>query len=448
MLWKKLFDYQQGAARFILSKPGTCLFFDQGTGKTYVTLAVIDRESDQPQYQALLVVLKTNKLTTWLAKIEELLPHVHVSTDPDEFKKLPHPRILLVHYDQFTAKLSRKLAKWPWSFVAFDESQRLKNRGSLSSRNARRFRHARRRCVLSGTPVDKSPIDLWAQLRFAEMSIFGDHWPTFFNRYLRPAGFGGYKSKFRAGKEELFLKRASEVCLRVDRSVLNLPESKMHIIPVGLWGQQSRVYDELERDLVIEIGETGTVSTPLKVTLMGKLSQITGGFLIDDEGEVHRVGKAKERALKALLPKMKPPVVVFCRYRHEVHMLENLLRGYYLAVKSIYGKIKDTAKSQERSNILRAFQAGEIDALVCQVRTGGVGVDLWKSDYAIVHSMGHSSIDFNQMASRLDNINKRVAARIYVLCGKSTIDEDLYDMIVDKGMTSKEVLDQLKQGAR
>lgn len=444
MLWKKLFDYQQGAARFILSKPGTCLFFDQGTGKTYVTLAVIDRESDQPQYQALLVVLKTNKLTTWLAKIEELLPHVHVSTDPDEFKKLPHPRILLVHYDQFTAKLSRKLAKWPWSFVAFDESQRLKNRGSLSSRNARRFRHARRRCVLSGTPVDKSPIDLWAQLRFAEMSIFGDHWPTFFNRYLRPAGFGGYKSKFRAGKEELFLKRASEVCLRVDRSVLNLPESKMHIIPVGLWGQQSRVYDELERDLVIEIGETGTVSTPLKVTLMGKLSQITGGFLIDDEGEVHRVGKAKERALKALLPKMKPPVVVFCRYRHEVHMLENLLRGYYLAVKSIYGKIKDTAKSQERSNILRAFQAGEIDALVCQVRTGGVGVDLFKACNAVFYSTTYSYIDFEQAQSRLERYGQKNNVDFYFLMAQNTIDEDQLKALRSKSRVSDLVFKRLK----
>jgi superfamily II DNA or RNA helicase len=444
MLWKKLFDYQKAAAEFVLTHEGSCLFFDQGTGKTYVTLGVIDRESRQPGYQALLVVLKTNKLTTWLAKIEELLPHVNVTSDPVAFKKLPHPRIMLLHYEQLTAKLAKRIEKWPWSFVAFDESQRLKQRGSLSSRNARRFRRAARRCVLSGTPIDKSPVDLWAQLRFAEPSIFGDNWQSFFNRYLRPAGFGGYKFKFKAGMQERFLKRAAPVCLRVDRSVLNLKGSKMHIVPITLWGNQAQTYDELERDLTIEVGETGTVTTPLKVTLMGKLSQITGGFLIDDDGEIHKVGKAKERALKRLLPQLKPPVVVFCRYVHEVHMLEALLRGHYLAVKSVYGKIRDTAKKQERSDILTAFQRGDIDALVCQVRTGGVGVDLFEACNAVFYSCTYSYIDFEQAQSRLERYGQEKYVDFYFLMAQNTIDEDQLQALQSKSRINDLVFKRLK----
>lgn len=445
MLWKKLFDYQQNAVDFVLTKPGSCLFFDQGTGKTYVTLGVIDQERHIPGYQALLVVIKTNKLTTWAAKLKELLPSVNVTSDPEEFKSLKHPRVLLLHYEQLTSKLTQKLQRLDWSFVVFDESQRLKQRSSLSSRMARRFRGAQRRCVLSGTPIDKTPVDLWAQLRFAEPAIFGDNWSSFFDQYLKPAGFMGYGFKFKSKlHEERYLKAAGPVCLRVDRDVLNLRESKMHIVPVTMWGRQRKMYDELEKDLVIEINETGIVTTPLKVTLMGKLSQITGGFLIDDEGEIHKVGQAKQRALKNLLPQLEAPVVVFCRYRQEILEIEKILRGHYLAVKSIHGGVKDTARAKERTEVLQKFQAGDIDALVCQIRTGGVGVDLFASCNAVFYSTTYSHIDFEQAQSRLVRYGQKKAVDFYFLMAQEAIDEDVYAALQSKGRVNDLLFKRLK----
>lgn len=448
MLWKKLFDYQKPAAEFVLRHPGSCLFFDQGTGKTFVTLGVIERECENPDYQALLVVLKTNKITTWDRALRKHLPqvNVHCSDDLDAFKKLPFPRVMLVHYEQLTKRLTGRVKRLRWSFIAYDESQRLKARNSLSSRMAAQLRgSAERRVVLSGTPIDKSPVDLWAQLRFVDDTLFGSKWKEFFNRYLRKAGFMGYKHKFRAGKQELFLKRASKVCLRVDRSVLNLKGSRMHEVRFDLFGKQRELYDTLENDLVAEIGETGMVTTPLKVTLMGKLSQVTGGFVKDDDGTVHPVGRAKQRKLKAILPQLKPPIVVFCRYIPEIHEVERILRGHYLAVKSIHGAVKDRENNRERTDILTRFQSGHIDALVCQIKTGGVGVDLFRSCNAVFYSTTFSYIDFEQAKSRLERYGQEKEVDFYYLMAQNTIDEDLLLALQNKHKVSSILFSRLQR---
>ena len=79
-----------------------------------------------------------------------------------------------------------------------------------------------------------------------------------------------------------------------------------------------------------------------------------------------------------------------------------------------------------------------------QIRTGSVGVDLWKASYAIVASMTHSWIDFDQAKSRMDHISKEKPNRLYALTADNTIDTDLFDLVIDKGLSAEEVLKHLK----
>jgi hypothetical protein len=93
--------------------------------------------------------------------------------------------------------------------------------------------------------------------------------------------------------------------------------------------------------------------------------------------------------------------------------------------------------------MLLGFQRGEYDWMVCQQRTGGVGVDLYRSRRFFVYSMGHSFIDYDQMLSRGDFLEQRKAARFYLLAVRKSIDTDIISAVKKKKSVTEQFYDRL-----
>jgi hypothetical protein len=91
----------------------------------------------------------------------------------------------------------------------------------------------------------------------------------------------------------------------------------------------------------------------------------------------------------------------------------------------LWGKVKDGKLDKRRTNILLDFQAGKLRWLVCQQRTGGVGVDLYRARKFFVYSMGHSFIDYDQMISRGDFMFSNEPAEFIILAVEFSIDTDV-----------------------
>lgn len=450
-LSKKLLPEQEEAAVFAASKNGCALFCEQRTGKTLITLRVVELTDAQ---EALFVVPLTNKHTTWVKLVGVFLTH-KVFTEWEKFKKATGKKILIVHYEELGDKkrngkvvskgIITKLARYKnWDLVVFDESQRLKARGSLASRCARRLRHARRRIVLSGTPIDKTPIDVWAQLRFADHMIFGDKWSDFDEEYLKPTGFMGHQRKFKGGAEERFLKKLSQVAMRVERVDLGIKEAHLTKIPVRMLGEQRRLYEKLEETSVLK---NLKIKTPLKVTQMVKLQQLTSGFIFDEDKNITWTGSAKLRKFKWLLNKLRDrtPIVIFCRYLPEIEAIAEYCRTKFKRVEVLHGKVKDKKNDPRRTELLERFQSGKIDILIAQVKTGGVGVDLYRSSCAIIMSRTFSYIDDDQMRARLLGLGKTDRIDFFLIYVKGTIDEDIDIAVEAKCSVTKTVLNRLRR---
>src|SRR5215207_3965310 len=161
-LFMKLDDYQQKAVIFSAGLDGSALFCEQRTGKTWISIALLEYVNAQA---ALFVVPLNNIETTWVKTLKNELPAWKVCRTVEEFKAATGRRVLLVHYESLRpmrrnkarASFLRKFMKLEWDLVIFDESQKLKSRSSANSRLALRLNKARRRVILSGTPMDKSP---------------------------------------------------------------------------------------------------------------------------------------------------------------------------------------------------------------------------------------------------------------------------------------------------
>lgn len=449
-LFALLKDHQKRGVLWALKLSGCFLAFDQRTGKTWVAGEIIHRRNE---LDVLLIGLKTNLRSTWVKFFKEHLPRYKLFLTWEEYKTFRKgdgktQAILMLNYEA-VGNVIAKVKKLGFGLCVIDEVQRLKSRSSASSRYARRLRDIPFRVALSGTPMDDSPNDMWAIMRFVEPRALSLQWKDYAGFFTKPHGYMGKKRLFKDNLHDLYIGRIKPFVYRVTKEEAGILRASVKYVKVEMTPKQRRMYDELEQDMMLDANGT-LITTPLKITQIGKLQQITGGFIIDEEGEVHRVGDAKERMLKKYLWDIDGPFVVFCKYSHEVEACYKIAARMFDRVEVLTGKVKDKRYKRKpddlaRTNLLARFQRGEVDGLIAQQRTGGVGVDMYKARKAFVYSNTHSFIDFDQMISRLDFMDAEDQAEFLVLYVPRSIDEDIRVAIRTKTKTTKHTLNRLRK---
>lgn len=451
----KLYARHKPYIRQVLKLKTVGLFFEQGTGKTWITAGVIEKLLS-PTFEGLVVVPLQNIETTWV-KVLGYINFMTLCRTWEEFKKAPCPRVLLIHWEKLP-QLDKKITRRKWTLVTLDESHKAKDRNSRQSRIVGRLNDVEYRIGCTGTPFDdflNDPQQLWAQYRFIRPTLFGKKWGEFDSFYLYPTGWMGKKRKFRRTRLKRFLTKIEPYVIRVtlDEVLPDLPPAVVHWVPVNLLGEQARVYRELETYGIVTLKGGETVTADLKIVEDNKCHQVCGGFVYPDvveieegvfsDGEVVYVGRAKIRKLHTLLPRIELPAVIFCRYLPEIDQIgEELSEETDYSLDVITG---DYHSKKRRTQIIESFQAGELDVLISQVKTGGLGIDLYRSCNGIFYSTTFSYIDYDQALKRLRRDGQKRQVNIWIIYAVNTIDKIIYYRVSSKENASKYVFDYLKK---
>jgi superfamily II DNA or RNA helicase len=454
------------------STDGFAILFAQRTGKTWVTGGVFATRDDR---DILLVGPKTNLESTWGKFFREKMGYYTVCRSLEEYLEhkiawvkawgdTPDYCVLMLNPEAVTP-LVKHLRKIDWDILAWDEAQRLKNRNSRSSKDAYLLaKDIPFRLALTGTPMDLSEKDLWAIMRFVNVEVFGDSWKDFEDHFLEKPKIDLTKKMGMVQRQRMMLanaiakrkaplheegkKQFAEMIrphmMRVSKEDAGIVPAKMHQILFDLEGEQATMYRQLEKTMVVHAGQRTTkkgkkkkrvIKTALKIVQIGKLQQITGGHIKDEDGNIHAVGYSKKRQLRDAIERYAPdePFVIFVKYVWEIEQLERMLRAIgFRSIAKLWGKVKDLKTDKRRTNMLLAFQQGKFDVMICQQKTGGVGVDLYRARKFFVYSMGHSFIDFDQMLSRGDFLEQSQHADYYFLLARSSIDTDIFTSVLQK----------------
>ncbi|MGB0502286.1 MAG: SNF2-related protein, partial [Acidimicrobiales bacterium] len=319
----------------------------------------------------------------------------------------------------YQGAIAKGWLKWAssvkWDLLIVDESHRLKGRGAWFKAVRSIARNADKRLLLTGTPMPHSPLDLWAQYEIIDPSIYGLSGHAFDHYFGR---FGGYEGREFLGMledrlDEFAAKRES-VAITVGREVLDLPPEIDEVIEVVLPPVQRKVYDEMHAsgvaalngatvsatqlddidpfdvdpdtlaDMMAEVEANAADPTSrkaiaeIKLTQLIREAQITGGSITDIDGNVvpitdaqGKVVNAKADALRDLLADAEPdrPVVVFCRFRHDLDVVAEVAEAIGRDYAELSGRRHDL---NEDAKIPEGF-AGLFGV---QVQAGGVGIDL------------------------------------------------------------------------
>ena len=332
--------------------------------------------------------------------------------------------------------------------IILDESQNVKNRGAKQSKAVHLLGHKTPyKIIMTGTTITESPLDVWSQYKFLNPKVFGSL-STFKEKYVKEVDSYGNPVEYQ-NLEDLAEKLHS-IAYRITKAeALDLPPTTNVVYPVPFtrdkYPEAYQYYTEMLNDLVIGVAEGRFIEAPIILTQLMYLQEILGGFL-NTEDEQLRFPSPKMDALKDImngLPNQKK-VVIFCRFLAEIDSIMEALKDRHPLELS--GRIKSKAA---RTNLIQTFQTNpRVGVLVCQIKTGGVGITLTAADTAIYYSLTFSNDAYEQSKGRIHRIGQHSPCTYIHLIPAGTIEEDIYRNLKTKGDTARLIQDTLRKGIK
>jgi SNF2 family DNA or RNA helicase len=211
----KPYGHQLTALKKSADKKVYALFMEMGTGKTKVALDNLAMLYDKGKVNGALIIAPKGVYKTWYS--QEIPTHmpIHIRYKPVLwqatinqkqkkrldilFKTGVDLHILIMNVEAFSTTkgvdFAKKFLSCHETFMVVDESTTIKNPGAKRTKNIIDLAiHAKYRRILTGSPVTKSPLDLYKQCEFLDPYLL-EHssYYTFRSRYatMRTANFNG-----------------------------------------------------------------------------------------------------------------------------------------------------------------------------------------------------------------------------------------------------------------
>tara|TARA_Y100001980_G_C14547286_1_gene327760 strand:- start:1270 stop:2697 length:1428 start_codon:yes stop_codon:yes gene_type:complete len=465
-MWKypyktKPYEHQRNALNQSAEKIQWAYFMEMGTGKTKVTIDNMAFLYFQRKITSALIIAPKSVYTIWESEIETHMPDVLKKTifkwnidKPKDYYKLNESkyfRIFLINVEALSTKRGFQacvdyLSKNKLNFVTLDESTTIKNRSAKRTKNILGLRSLSRiRRILTGSPITKSPLDLYTQCQFLSPELLGfSSYLAFRNRYAEmtdiPVGSGRFVSvpKYYKRLEELESKlQQFSTRIRKDQCLDLKPKIRQKRY-IELEGESKKIYDRL-RISALAIVEDSTISFSNKLTEIVKLHQVCNGFTKSDEGELLNLHSQKLTALEEILEETDGKVIIWANYIYNIKQIIMFLKKKYgdKSVVSIYGEV-------DVENRKRAVERIQKDPtcrfMVGNPTTGGFGLTLTACTTVIYFSNNYNLEVRKQSEDRAHRMGQKNSVTYIDIVAKDTLDEAIMKSLVTKGHLAAKTL--------
>jgi SNF2 family DNA or RNA helicase len=385
-------------------------FMEMGTGKTKVA---IDNASYLWQIKEItecVVIAPNSVYTNW---VQEISTHCPLTTnvwcwkiDKDKklvkFDKENKLSFILMNVEALSHKSGQKWLQKRINLngksmmMIIDESTTIKNPTALRTKAICKLGTAvKYRRILTGSPITKSPLDLYTQCAFLSKALLGfESFYTFRARYavMHQIQMGSNQvlvPKYYTNLDELEGKLKG-FSYRVKKDeCLDLPPKVYQQRTVHLTLEQQEIYQRLKRKARAMI-EDKTVSFNNKLTEILRLHQVCQGFLKTDEGTIHEFkNNPKLKELMAVLEESDGKVIIWANYVYNIKQIKSALEERYgkNSVVSIFGEVD----VEGRKDAVNNFQLNDrCRFLVGNPATGGYGLTLTAARYVVYFSNSYN----------------------------------------------------------
>ena len=449
------------------------LFLEMGLGKSKVLLDNAAILYEAGKINALLIITPKGNLRNWdKNEIPKHLPDRinrkvvvwqpnHTKAWKQEYCSLvleehsDRLEILTMNVEAFSTEKGLKFARafvlGHETMIAVDESTLIKNPQAKRTRNLLSLsREASYKRILTGFPVTKTPLDLYAQCAFLNPLLLGfKSYYAFKARYaitkMRRMGHNSFQEVVGYHRMDELQGMLKEFSARYTKDkCLDLPEKVYMQRNVELSEEQKKAYEQMRKEaLMIIADEVYTTQTVL--TQLMRLQQIVAGSLRAPSGEVQVLKNNRIGETLNILEEISGKAVVFAVFQTDIEQLTRKIAEVYGddSVASYYGK----TSQKDREAILDNFQDPDhpLRFFVSNPHTGGRGLTLTAASHMIFYSNSYDLELRIQAEDRIHRIGQDKSCTYIDLVCENTVDEKILASLKKKVDISNEVLGEVRQ---
>ncbi len=461
----KPYAHQLKALEMSWEKKAFAYFMEMGTGKSKVLIDNSAMLYDHGKINGVLIVAPKGVYKNWYSsEIPTHLPdHIEknvvlwqANITKQQQKSLntlfetgTDLHVLIMNVESLSTKkgvdFAAKFINSHETLMAIDESTTIKNPEAKRTKNIVELgKNAKYKRILTGSPVTKSPLDLYKQCEFLDPWLL-DHtsWYTFRTRYavMKNMSFNGRTFQKVVGYKNLGelsekLKPFSNRVLKDD--CLDLPNKTFMKRIVQLTPDQNKVYTQMKKEaLAILNGKMLTTSNAL--TQLMRLQQITCGHFKSDDGTVQEVKSNRIDELIDVLNEIEGKVVIWAHWQSDVKQIIKAILDEFDqgCLVDYYGL---TPQDKRQQNIKRFQEDDKCRFFVGTPQTGGYGITLTAASNMIYYSNGYDLEKRQQSEARIDRIGQtKPMTYIDIIC-EDTVDERIVKALRKKVNIASQVM--------
>jgi len=375
-------------------------FMEMGTGKSKVLVDNMAMLYDKGRINGAVIVAPKGVYRNWFSQeIPNHLPsHIQPKmvlwtaltskTKDKEYQTLFETghdlHILIINVEALSTKkgldFAAKFMRCHKTMLAIDESTTIKNPSAKRTKSILSLgKEATYRRILTGSPVTKSPLDLYTQCGFLNSYLLGyDSFYAFRNRYANmiDRNFGGRRVQLIGSYKRLDeladkLKGFSYRVLKDD--CLDLPDKVYIRREVDLTDEQSKAYSTM-KSAALALLKGKMATAPHVLTQMMRLHQITCGHLRNDDGTITEIKNNRLKELVNLLEEVEGKVIIWANYVYDIENIVKVISDEFGedSIVQYYGAIP----AEQRQENIKKFQDPDSKArfFIGNPQTGGYGI--------------------------------------------------------------------------
>jgi SNF2 family DNA or RNA helicase len=468
----KPFAHQLKALEMSWDKKVFAYFMEMGTGKSKVLIDNMSILYDKGHINGALIIAPKGVYKNWFdSEIPTHMPdHIEKTMVLWEstagkskekelntlFKSSYDLHILIMNVEALSTKKGKQFAEKFLSchktLMAIDESTTIKNPSAIRTKTiinlGDKVSYKR---ILTGSPVTKSPLDLFTQCYFLDPWLL-DHqsYYTFKTRYAitKQINVSGRMVQIVVGYRNLpelseKLKPFSHRVLKDD--CLDLPPKTYMKRTIQLTEEQKKVYKQM-KEIALATLNGKLTTTHNVITQLMRLHQITCGHFKSDDGQTQKIASNRLDELMDVLSEMEGKAVIWAHYRYDIEVIVEAIKKEYgeNSVVTYYG---DTS-TEDRQKAIKLIQdpKSEVRFIVGTPQTGGYGITLTGASTMIYYSNGYDLEKRQQSEARIDRIGQEKPMTYIDIIAEGTVDEKIVKALRTKVDIATQIMgEELKE---
>lgn len=421
---------------------GGCLADDMGLGKTIQTLALLLSVKEKREAklesntetidsnintfgQTSLIVVPTSLVHNWINEIIRFAPSLSYYS----FTGANRTRVIseIVKHDIVitTYGIVRNdidlLKDIRFKYIILDESQAIKNPLSKIYRSALLLKAANY-LTISGTPIENSLSDLWAQLNFLNRGMLGSI-KSFNDEFIQPIEKNDDKQK-----EELLKNLIQPFILRRTKEQVakDLPEMTEQVIYCEMSEQQRKCYEveksSVRNSIMENIASIGYDRSAIAIFRgLTRLRQLANHPIMVEEYAGSDSGKFEEiiRSIDSIVAEGHK-ILIFSSFVKHLKIVANYLEGNDISYEML------TGSTTNRKEVVNHFQTDTtVKVFLISIKAGGVGLNLTAADYIFILDPWWNPAVENQAISRAHRIGQDKNIFVYRFITLDTVEEKI-----------------------